>query len=502
MSGFEAVAAAASIIQVADFGLRISKTIYAYTDLVKSADKRLKNLAEHVQLTSDVVRYAGDLFHQCKIVDAGEKEVRTAMQCVSTCETAFIEIEKDIEKARLTPLQRKSKLRFPFRERKFELMDARLEKLKSSLHFMLSIVTNKKPLKEAVERKGQIQEKDKELLREVETLRRAQIAADSRYQELQANYNKLLSSMNANKTESKLYGRLMSLSAALLPHLAAQTSQAMTVANPPANTIDIMDIHENESIMIHPMMNSPPISQTPIGPTASELDARAISVQSHFNTFSLVSVHCKSFYVRSPGRPYPRMTPVDCYKPSNIQTTEIQEEWGYYGRPSRYDGWERDDRWDSDEESPATFREWVGGLVTTAKSWLPSSLLGTESPHNAETTPIAAQPVHPDMSSSVPSLQSVYAVPTTDPLEFEYTVVPSERRKYNSRSGDRRAELADDGYRTGSQYSFPTRGELSSTAFKIPTAPVSEAEGKYRFTEGEIEGLDARKSYPEREEED
>jgi hypothetical protein len=49
---------------------------------------------------------------------------------------------------------RKSKWRFPYRERKLELLDARLEKLKSNLMLVLTVLTRPTDLKDAVARRN------------------------------------------------------------------------------------------------------------------------------------------------------------------------------------------------------------------------------------------------------------------------------------------------------------------------------------------------------------
>ncbi|KAF2739579.1 hypothetical protein EJ04DRAFT_335509 [Polyplosphaeria fusca] len=149
MSGLEGLAVAASIIQVADAGLRISQTVYAYAESVRSADKRLKDVAIDVRVTSDIVRHVAELFDDFG-KHVGPKELQTANECVNRCKAAFKEVEEYANKAK----PRVSKWRFPLRERKLELMDAKLEQLKTSLHIMLTVIQNKNELKIAVERKS------------------------------------------------------------------------------------------------------------------------------------------------------------------------------------------------------------------------------------------------------------------------------------------------------------------------------------------------------------
>ena len=101
MSGLEIVGAVASIIQVADAGLRISQTVYTYVDSVKSSDKRLKDVADHLKVTSEVVRHVAELFQDDGFgKNVGGKEIATANECVSKCNEAFSEVEDYVKNAK------------------------------------------------------------------------------------------------------------------------------------------------------------------------------------------------------------------------------------------------------------------------------------------------------------------------------------------------------------------------------------------------------------------
>jgi hypothetical protein len=148
MSGLEAIGAAAAIIQVAETGLRLSKSIYEYADSYQSADARLNQFAQDVDRTSNIVRDVGDLFSDATAqnhIAAGG--LKTTRDCVKDCEEAFKEIQTFVEHAR------KSRWKFPYREQKLRLLDARLEKLKSNLSLVLMILSRSKDLKQAVSRK-------------------------------------------------------------------------------------------------------------------------------------------------------------------------------------------------------------------------------------------------------------------------------------------------------------------------------------------------------------
>jgi hypothetical protein len=48
---------------------------------------------------------------------------------------------------------------FPLRERKLDVLNARLDQLKNDLHLMLSIVKNRNDLKVAVERRDHLEQR-------------------------------------------------------------------------------------------------------------------------------------------------------------------------------------------------------------------------------------------------------------------------------------------------------------------------------------------------------
>src|ERR1700712_2498575 len=101
MSGLEILGVAASVLQVADAGLRLSKSLYAYAESVKTAEARLSQFARDVDRTSQIVRSVGALFADekgQKLVAAGG--FNTTKACIQDCEAAFTEIEAFVVKAK------------------------------------------------------------------------------------------------------------------------------------------------------------------------------------------------------------------------------------------------------------------------------------------------------------------------------------------------------------------------------------------------------------------
>jgi hypothetical protein len=101
MSGLEAIGIAASIIQIADTGIKLAENIHAYADSVQSADAKLSKVASDVRLTANLVGHVGTLFKEEELGNgAGEKEMRTAKDCIRRCEGAYAEVEGYLVKAK------------------------------------------------------------------------------------------------------------------------------------------------------------------------------------------------------------------------------------------------------------------------------------------------------------------------------------------------------------------------------------------------------------------
>lgn len=146
MSGLEAIGAAAAILQVAETGLKLSQSIYEYVGKAKTADVRLSHFAQDVQRTSEIVHSVADLLSEDQTRERlAPKGIQTANSCVKDCKNAFDDIEKCID-----GMSKRSKWTFPYREFKLNLLDVRLEKLKSNLSLILIVLKRSEELKNAV----------------------------------------------------------------------------------------------------------------------------------------------------------------------------------------------------------------------------------------------------------------------------------------------------------------------------------------------------------------
>ncbi|KAF2117551.1 hypothetical protein BDV96DRAFT_570422 [Lophiotrema nucula] len=130
----------ASVIQVAGAGLKLSQSIYQYADSVASADRRLKDIAKEVRLTSFVIDELARVFKQDETASLlSDNARRTADETVKECSSMFVELDADIKKSRKSKLGR---LTLPFREPKIELIRSHIDKLKSTLQLLLGVLTH------------------------------------------------------------------------------------------------------------------------------------------------------------------------------------------------------------------------------------------------------------------------------------------------------------------------------------------------------------------------
>ncbi|KAF1955470.1 hypothetical protein CC80DRAFT_366271, partial [Byssothecium circinans] len=130
----------ASVVQVAGAGLKLSQTLYQYAEGVASADRKVKDIAKEIQLTSFVINELGSLFKQDDTSALLSKSaLRTADETVQECSTVFTELDAALAKSKKNTFGR---LKFPFRESKIELLRSHIDKLKSTLQLLMQVLTH------------------------------------------------------------------------------------------------------------------------------------------------------------------------------------------------------------------------------------------------------------------------------------------------------------------------------------------------------------------------
>jgi CRISPR/Cas system-associated endonuclease Cas3-HD len=143
----EVVGLAASIIQIAGAGAKLSVALYNFTTSAARADQDIRDIADDVELTSNALESVGKVFEseESKSI-MSKKAIQDANNIIKKCGGVFNEVSEMLEKRRKVSKDGKKglsvmgKLSWPMKEQKVELYRRRLESLKNSLVLLLHVL--------------------------------------------------------------------------------------------------------------------------------------------------------------------------------------------------------------------------------------------------------------------------------------------------------------------------------------------------------------------------
>lgn len=149
----------ASVVQIADTGLRLSIKLYTFGEIVATADKSVISISKDVSLTSSVLKELGSLLeNDAESRIFSKNAVQTADTVVKECLEVFQEMESILVK-KLPSLSgqddicgggggKKSKaatllerMKWGYLQPKLQLLRSNLDRLKSTLLLMLNVIT-------------------------------------------------------------------------------------------------------------------------------------------------------------------------------------------------------------------------------------------------------------------------------------------------------------------------------------------------------------------------
>ena len=145
----------ASVVQIADVGLRLSIKLYTFGEIVASADRSVISISKDVSLTSGVLKDLGQILDKDRETRTfSENAVQTADGVVKECLAVFQEME-DILVKKLPSLGRGGgegerakratvlleRLKWGYLQPKLRLLGSNLDRLKSTLLLMLNFIT-------------------------------------------------------------------------------------------------------------------------------------------------------------------------------------------------------------------------------------------------------------------------------------------------------------------------------------------------------------------------
>ncbi|KAL1794223.1 hypothetical protein ACET3X_007644 [Alternaria dauci] len=143
----EVIGLAASIIQIAGAGAKLSVALYNFTNSAAQADQEIRDIADDVDLTSNALESVGKVFESedAKSI-VSKKAVQDAHKIIKKCQGVFDELSGIVEKRRKMgkdgkkTLSMMGKLAWPMKEQRVELNRRRLESLKNSLVLLLHVL--------------------------------------------------------------------------------------------------------------------------------------------------------------------------------------------------------------------------------------------------------------------------------------------------------------------------------------------------------------------------
>ncbi len=149
----------ASVVSIADTGLRLSIKLYTFGEIVSTADKSVISISKDVSLTSSVLKELGSLLeNDAESHIFSKNAVQTADTVVKECLEVFQEMESILVK-KLPSLSgqdgirgggggKKSKatvllerMKWGYLQPKLQLLRSNLDRLKSTLLLMLNVIT-------------------------------------------------------------------------------------------------------------------------------------------------------------------------------------------------------------------------------------------------------------------------------------------------------------------------------------------------------------------------
>ena len=145
MSGLEAVGIAASIIQVADLGTKLSVKLFTFYRQVQNANQAIQSLSSDVALTCAILRELGESLKDDEHIKICSAEAhRTAQHVLNQCEGVLKEIRQMIDDS-IRPAgsrwqQAASKIRNVLNEPNVDLLKGNLERLKSTMLLLLNVI--------------------------------------------------------------------------------------------------------------------------------------------------------------------------------------------------------------------------------------------------------------------------------------------------------------------------------------------------------------------------
>lgn len=149
MSGIELVGLAASVLQIADLGWKVSYKLYAFSTRVHDTGKSIELISQDISATGAILKQLGDAVEEDEEAKPASRLcsqglIDAAGKLVEECKDLFKEIDLGISGSgkggNKVVLGFRQKLKWSYLEPRVELLRMNLERLKSSLAIMLNVL--------------------------------------------------------------------------------------------------------------------------------------------------------------------------------------------------------------------------------------------------------------------------------------------------------------------------------------------------------------------------
>lgn len=145
MSGLEAIGIAASIIQIADLGTKLSVKLFTFYRQIQNVNQSIQSLSSDVALTCAILRELGESLKEDEQSKLCSPEAHlTAQQVLKQCEDVLRQIQEMINASGCSGKSRwqqaTTKLKNVLNEPKVGLLKGSLERLKSTMLLLLNVI--------------------------------------------------------------------------------------------------------------------------------------------------------------------------------------------------------------------------------------------------------------------------------------------------------------------------------------------------------------------------
>ena len=138
---------ASAILNVAQIGLSLSKSLITYIEEVKGAPSHIRRVGDEILTTSERLKDIGDLINQNPRTKVfSEEGINSAVRCSTECQQIIKEVKNVLYKSGWQDQPRESEigtsmfstLRWPFAKIKLEVPRAELHRIKLDLSLLFS----------------------------------------------------------------------------------------------------------------------------------------------------------------------------------------------------------------------------------------------------------------------------------------------------------------------------------------------------------------------------